>query len=180
MSDTGTVKAPTWLLPLQLAYLAALVLLALLHFHWSWAHQLFGATVGPVPLAVPWWGALGGITISLTGLFKHGDSWEHRLDAWHIARPVMGATMGSVGYLVFIVVIRTVDTHAPTTAGTGGATFDLVAFLVGYREAVFRELLRRAVDILLSPGSSSGDTSGTAGKERANIHTAKSTQRPDR
>ena len=142
------------MLSLQLVYVAALVVLALLHSHWTWAHRLVGASLGPVPLAVPWWGALGGITISLTGLFKHATSWERRFEAWHVARPVMGAIMGSVGYLIFIVVIRSTGASAPTTTGVGGAAFDLVAFLVGYREEVFRELLRKAVDILLSPGSS--------------------------
>lgn len=158
MSSTSEARVPRWLLPLQLGYLALLMLLALLHFHWSWAHRLVGNALGPVPLAVPWWGALGGITISLTGVFKHASSWDRNLEGWHIARPVMGAIMGSVGYLIFIVVIRSTGASVTTAAHTGDAAFDLVAFLVGYREAVFRELLRKAVDVLLAPGrSSAGD-----------------------
>jgi hypothetical protein len=149
---------PWWLLPLQLGYLALLMLLALLHFHWSWAHRLVGNALGPIPLAVPWWGALGGITISLTGIFKHASSWNRNLEAWHVARPVMGAIMGSVGYLIFIVVIRSTGASVTAATHTGDAVFDLVAFLVGYREAVFRDLLRKAVDVLLAPGrSSAGD-----------------------
>ncbi|MGH9100946.1 MAG: hypothetical protein ACRDV8_12055 [Acidimicrobiales bacterium] len=179
MSSAGEGRAPKWLLPVQLGYLAALVVLALLHFHWSWAHRLFGASLGPVPLAVPWWGALGGITISLTGLFKHSDSWERRYETWHIARPIMGAIMGSVGYLIFIVVIRSTGASAPTTTGTGGAAFDLVAFLVGYREAVFRELLRKAVDVLLSPGSSSSGPNGATTEEVATQVTTKDAEGAD-
>ena len=165
MSNPDESRPPRWLLPLQLAYIGVLVAIALLHSHWSWAHRLFGANLGPVPLAVPWWGALGGITISLTGLFKHAASWDECYEAWHIARPVMGAVMGSVGYLIFIVVIRSTGASAPATTSTGGAAFDLVAFLVGYREAVFRELLRKAVDILLSPGSSTSDATESATKD---------------
>jgi hypothetical protein len=32
----------------------------------------------------------------------------------------------------------------------------LVAFLVGYREETFRELIKRLVDIILSPGNGAG------------------------
>lgn len=156
MSSSSDTGVPWWLLPLQLGYLALLILLALLHFHWSWAHRLVGNALGPIPLAVPWWGALGGITISLTGVFKHASSWDRSYEAWHVARPVMGAIMGSVAYLIFIVVIRSTGASVTTATHSGDAVFDLVAFLVGYREAVFRELLRKAVDILLAPGRSSG------------------------
>ncbi|MDA8368190.1 MAG: hypothetical protein M0Z62_14760 [Actinomycetota bacterium] len=157
MSSSSDTGVPWWLLPLQLGYLALLMLLALLHFHWSWAHRLVGNTLGPIPLAVPWWGALGGITISLTGVFKHASSWDRSYENWHVARPIMGAIMGSVGYLIFIVVIRSTGASVSTATRSGGAAFDLVAFLVGYREAVFRELLRKAVDVLLAPGSSTSD-----------------------
>lgn len=147
---------PRWLVPLQRGYLALLMLLALLHFHWSWAQRLVGNALGAVPLAVPWWGALGGITFSLTGVFKHASSWDRSYGAWHVARPVMAAIMGSVGYLISIVAIRSTGASLATAAHTGDAAFALVAFLVDYREAVFRELLRKAVDILLAPGRSSG------------------------
>lgn len=165
MSSPNESRPPRWLVPLQLAYIGVLAAIALVHSHWSWAHRLLGTTLGPIPLAVPWWGALGGVTISLSGLFKHAASWDERYEAWHVARPVMGAVMGSVGYLIFIVVIRSTGASVPATTSAGGAAFDLVAFLVGYREAVFRELLRKAVDILLSPGSSTGAATESGAKD---------------
>jgi len=140
------------MISLELGYLALLVLLALGYYHFAWLHNLVHDPAAPIPLAVPWWGALGGITISLTGLFRHASTWDGSYQGWHIARPFVGAVIGTVGYLIFIVVIRTTGAHVPAGSGSGQAVFDLVAFLVGYREAVFRDLLRKAVDVLLAPG----------------------------
>lgn len=46
---------------------------------------------GPIPVGVTWWGALGGVTISLTGIFRHPRSWDDAHNGWHVARPVLGA-----------------------------------------------------------------------------------------
>ncbi len=73
-------------------------------------------------------------------------------ELWHIARPFLGAVVGSVGFLIFIVVIRATCTTVSAGTAAGRAAFDLVAFLVGYREEVFRQLLKRATDVLFAPG----------------------------
>jgi hypothetical protein len=135
-----------------------LVTLALLWVHQPEFQRLVPGQLGPIPLSVPWWGALGGTTISLTGVFRHPTNWNSSYNLWHLARPVMGAIAGSVGYLIFIAVIRSSGSQAPKHASAGTAVFDLVAFLIGYREEVFRELLRRAVDVLLSPAKGRSST----------------------
>jgi len=63
----------------------------------------------------------------------------------------MGAVMGSVGYLIFIVIISASAT-LPQGPAHGSPIFYLIAFLLGYREQVFRDVLRKAVDVLLAPG----------------------------
>ncbi len=72
--------------------------------------------------------------------------------AWHVARPFLGAILGSVGFLVFIVVIKATGNTSSTATTTERDAFELVAFLVGYREEVFRQLLERATAFLLAPG----------------------------
>ena len=146
----GEQRAPVWLFILELAYVGALVGAALLYAHIHEVRVIFSNPVGPIPLGVIWWGALGGVTISLTGIFRHAKSWDDSYDMWHIARPALGAVMGSVGYLIFVVVIRAAST-SPPIAGQGNTVFYLVAFLLGYREQVFRDSLRKAVDVLISP-----------------------------
>jgi hypothetical protein len=163
-SDTGDGRdgadrpAPRWLLVLEFGYVVALALVAVLYGQLLGLRQLVPDPVGPIPIGVPWWGALGGVTISLTGIFRHRRDWDDTLDNWHIARPLLGAIMGSVGFLIFIVVIRSTGTNLSARATAGRPVYYLVAFLLGYREEAFRNLLRRAVDLLLSTGKQAGDT----------------------
>jgi hypothetical protein len=46
-----------------------------------------------------------------------------------------------------------VNTAAVKAQQTNGAVYEVVAFLLGYREATFRSLIQRATDLLLSPSS---------------------------
>ncbi len=145
-------RPPAWLFALQLAYLAALVALGLAYLHQPALHRFLPDPAGLVPLGVPWWGALGDVTISFTGIFRNARRWDGSYELWHIARPFLGAVVGSVGFLIFIVVIRATGTTVSAGTAAGRAAFDLVAFLVGYREEVFRQLLKRATDVLFAPG----------------------------
>lgn len=158
-ADTDSA-APVWLFALNIAYVVVLVALGLAYVHIHRLHEFLPNPAGPIPLGVPWWGALGGVMISLTGVFRHATGWDRSYEYWHIARPVLGAVVGTVGYLIFVVVIRATGTTPSTSSASSAAAFDLVAFLVGYREELFRQLLKRATDVLLAPGSSQGKDSG--------------------
>ncbi|MDQ6617574.1 MAG: hypothetical protein M3083_23210 [Actinomycetota bacterium] len=144
-------SAPGWIFALELAYLGTLTALAVLYHQSSGLRRLVPDPAGPIPVGVAWWGAVGGVTISLTGIFRHSRSWDSSLNMWHSARPVLGAVMGTVGYLIFVTVIRATGNEA-SNRPVGAPVFYLVAFLLGYREEVFREVLRKAVDVLLAPG----------------------------
>jgi hypothetical protein len=97
---------------------------------------------------VPWFGVLGGSLISLTGVFQHSCEWDKCFRYWHYARPFIGAVVGGVGALVFFVLSDTATTGSTAVNATA---FDVVAFLVGYREETFRDLIKRATDLLLKP-----------------------------
>lgn len=163
---------------------------------------------GPVAVGVPWFGALGAVLISLTGVFEHEHDWDMSYWPWHVARPLVGAALGVVSVLILQAGILSVSATpiqgtptptptpastqtaatptptpvaTPTPAPTGASTqtpaptptpqgqnqpaspkspnnllYYLVAFLVGYREETFRELIKRLVDVILSPGNSGG------------------------
>ena len=113
---------------------------------------------GVVPIAIPWFGALGAVTISLEGVFLRNSEWDTKFNYWHIGRPVFGAVLGIVAFFLFVVIV--------SAAGTTPKFFDdrsapvkdyivfyVVAFLVGYREETFRELIKRASDLILKPGT---------------------------
>jgi hypothetical protein len=117
---------------------------------------------GMLPIAVPWFGALGAVTISLEGVFTWSESrWNPDYNYWHCGRPVFGAVLGAVSFFLFVLIVMTAGTTPPflnpavhdPTALKDFIIYYVVAFLVGYREETFRELIRRVTDLILKPGT---------------------------
>jgi IPT/TIG domain len=121
-------------------------------------------TLGPLPTGVLWFGALGAVLISLAAVFDFtGKAWDPRWELWHYTRPFIGATVAAISVLIFqagIVSIGSDPTPATgkTTSIPKDLAYYLVAFLVGYREATFRELVKRLGDIVLKPGDTQATT----------------------
>jgi hypothetical protein len=57
-----------------------------------------------LPIAVPWFGALGAVTISLEGVFLLNNQWDSKYNYWHIGRPLFGAVLGIVAFFLFVVI----------------------------------------------------------------------------
>jgi hypothetical protein len=149
-------RVPTWVIAIDILYVIVLAGLALWWGRSADLRRDFPSSSTGVPVTVLWWGALGAVTVSLAATTKFRDSWDGSLNAWHLSRPVVGAVLGAVVYLIFVVVIATAGASR-THASNGNLTFYLVAFLVGYREETFRQLIKRATDSLLGPGEDQED-----------------------
>lgn len=146
--DPIEVPVPRWVIALGVAYLVGLALLALA---WSllapfraWA----GSPVNLVPLTILWWGALGAVTVSFDGMVRHRHEWDAGMNLWHAIRPAIGAIVGAVSYLIFLLVVEAATSQPVTSHGQ--LVYFLVAFLVGYREGTFRALIKRATDMLFT------------------------------
>jgi hypothetical protein len=134
----------------QIVWLVGLGALATIYFLQSWPPKLI--SLGSIPIGVVWFGALGAVLISLTGIVEHAHDWDPRFDLWHLSRPLMGAALGVLGVLILQAGVLAAGTQP--TAGTPGPKnllYYLVAFLVGYREETFRELIKRLVDLVFAP-----------------------------
>lgn len=107
---------------------------------------------GSIPLGVPWFGALGAVLISLTGIFDHEHDWDEGMWPWHLARPLIGAGLGIVSVLIFQAGILAVGSTPQGKDVPKNFLYYLVAFAVGYREQTFRELMKRLLDVILAPG----------------------------
>lgn len=121
---------PSFIFWLELFYLALLLTAAVMYnndFHGI--QDQIPVTVGNVlPIAVPWFGALGAVVISLQGVFEHNKHWDSSYNHWHIARPIFGATLAIIGFFIFISVIKTTEAEpvvpgepAPTPTATASA-----------------------------------------------------------
>jgi IPT/TIG domain len=142
---------------IEVVFLVALgVFVVAYRAHWIEPRKAF---FGPVPFLVPWFGAVGAALLSLTGVFDHrGRDWKPAYCYWHWARPLVGAIVASVSILIFQSGILAVGGQLPTqTTGTSAATntknllYFVIAFVVGYREDIFRQLVKRFADVILTP-----------------------------
>ena len=108
-----------------------------------------------VPLSIPWFGAIGAIMISLQAVFERRDDWDPAYNYWHLARPLIGATLGIMSYLILSVIVTLAGSTPPDTSvapNIGNMNiFHVLAFIVGYREETFRDLLKRVTDLILRP-----------------------------
>jgi len=140
---------------LELFYLAALLTAAA-----TFIDGIFSlpGSLGTLPLAVPWFGALGAVLISLTGAATHAADWDGSTAYWHISRPLVGASVAIIGVLILQAGLTAVGS-GPNSSGAvstpsapHNVLYYVVAFVLGYRERTFRQLLAGVVDVILSPG----------------------------
>jgi hypothetical protein len=150
---------PSFFFWLSMVYTGLLLIIAAIYnvrhpedTTWKWG--------GVLPIAVPWFGALGAVTISLEGVFLWNSQWDNKYNYWHLARPLFGAVLAIVAFFIFVVLMTASGAPPKILDGPNGTPtpkdfiiFYVVAFLVGYREETFRELIKRATDLILKPGA---------------------------
>jgi hypothetical protein len=151
---------PAAIFSVQIVYLTILAVLAIIFFTNRDLIDL-PQTLGPLPIAIPWFGALGAVLISLVGVTEHRQDWDPSYRFWHWSRPLLGASFGSISVIIFQAGILAVGTQ-PTPDGsnvTKDLLYYLTAFVVGYREETFRELIKRLSDVIFTPGPSTSPLS---------------------
>lgn len=90
-------------------------------------------------------------TCSEIGVFDHQHDWDPTFRYWLWSRPFVGAGLSAVSVLILQAGILAVG----STPGQGSSgppqnlLYYLAAFLVGYREETFRELIKRLTDLIL-------------------------------
>jgi hypothetical protein len=152
--DQAQCRAPLSLFVLELSYLVVLAALFVGFTESVEVREFLPRTLGPLPTETPWFGAVGAVLAGLSAHFFHYDDWKASYNRWHISRPLLGAFEGPIGCLILVVVVRAASTKA---TGTEAAFYDVVAFLVGFAEKTFRDLIGKATEMILSPGGPSGE-----------------------
>lgn len=138
-----------------MVYLVVLLALALIYLtNPGLLHLTRPFVLGSMPIGVPWFGALGAVIISLSGAFDHRTDWDPSWNLWHFTRPLIGITLAIISWLIFQTGILAVGSKPDAVNGvTPDLLYYVIAFIVGYREDVFRDLIKTA-DVILAPGGS--------------------------
>lgn len=155
----GPGLMPRLVLIVALAWTALLVAAFFLYLEVDAVTDFFPAKLGVLPFEIIWFGAIGGLVISLEGIFKHNRDWRPSYNYWHYMRPIVGAIIGTLGCLVFIVLTEAATTGA--AAKPNPIFYSVVALGIGYREASFRALIGRLIDTVILPPSQTSQTSLT-------------------
>lgn len=77
-----------------------------------------------------------------------------RATIWHLSRPVMGAALAIVGFIILQAGVLSVGAAPGNPSIQQNMLYYLVAFLIGYREETFRELMKRLLDLILASATS--------------------------
>lgn len=134
---------------LSMAYLVVLVALFVTYASWHAFRSHAPTNLGPLPVGVVWFGATGAVISGVRGTFLHNAAWQHSYDYWYYSRPLFGAVTGSIGGLIYWVTLRLGSTSAVTVDRT---TFYVVAFILGFADNAFMELLSNLTDVIIKPG----------------------------
>jgi hypothetical protein len=111
-------------------------------------------SVGSLPTPIIWFGLLGGVMISISGVAQRSSdgSWRSNWGLWHLVHPLVGGVCGVVAVLIFQAGIVSVGSDTTSSKGSNAAYF-VIAFVVGYREKTFRDLIKRLADTVFTTGS---------------------------
>lgn len=99
-----------------------------------------------VPIEAFWFGALGGVVISLKGVYDHGVAdWQERFDLWHLGRPLSGGIAGGVMLVLLQAVSGDTGPRAPVVLAA--------AFIIGTQERRFFNFLSEVARLIVQvPG----------------------------
>jgi hypothetical protein len=147
---------PALVFILEMAYLIGLIVL-LIVYQTDDALRDALPPLGPLPIQIAWFGATGAVLAGIGGIYFHNQNWNHSYDYWHYSRPLVGAVVGGVGCLLFYVSITLGSTKGVTP---NTATFDAVAFILGYADDAFRSLIAKLTQLLFAPGKAESNGPG--------------------
>ncbi|MHB8394346.1 MAG: hypothetical protein ACYDC5_07570 [Candidatus Dormibacteria bacterium] len=148
---------PWHILVLAVAYLAALIALFITYVMVAWLRSHLPANLGTLPIGMVWFGATGAVMSSLYGIFLHNQEWKTSYNYWHYCRPLFGAVTGSIGALMYLVLLHL---GSASIVKVEPLTFYVVAFVLGFADKYFMQLLQNVAMVIIKPGN--GGTSGTA------------------
>ena len=154
----GGCKTRGWIFFYNIAWVLGLCVVGILYFRQqssfpSLEFLKFDSEKINIAVRCMWFGSLGGVVISLKGVYDHhcnrGD-WDDGFFLWHLGRPVSGALTGLIT-LVLLLAINPSDPNEPVAYA--------IAFIFGTQERRFFNFLAEVAALVVRvPGD---DQDGT-------------------
>jgi len=149
-SSPGTsAEMPVHIFVLAVAYLISLIILFVVYVSWHAFRSHVPASFGQIPVGIVWFAATGAVIASLYGIFVHNKSWDPSYNYWHYCRPIFGAVTGSIGALIYLVLLNLGSKNA---IKVDSPTFYVVAFVFGFADKSFMQMLQNVTSVIIKPG----------------------------
>lgn len=143
----GAIPLAWKLLKLEIGYLVFLLLLG--YVTYKWPDFVLWKGLVEYPLQTAWFGALGGITIAIYGIYEHIHlrDFDPKYELWYICKPLMGAIFGWFVYLIYFIGIISVQGLDSANINHPELPY-LIAFLAGFSERFTLRLIDRLMEVL--------------------------------
>lgn len=106
-----------------------------------------------IALRAVWFGALGGIIISLKGVYDHcceNGTWDRCFELWHVGRPISGALTGLITLILLLAVNPKGTPSEPVVYA--------IAFIFGTQERRFFNFLYEVAALVVRVPNDDQDT----------------------
>jgi len=148
------------MLVLQFFYL--LVLLSVGYFVHKYPDYSLWEKFNILDFQTVWFGALGGVTISIFGIYNHIQlkDFDPSFKLWYICKPIMGGIFGWFVYLIYLLGFVTIQNgiiQHPQVAY-------VISFLAGFSERFTIKMIDKLMSVLTTfeKDTQNGDTKPSA------------------
>ena len=141
---------PVWVFNVALGWLLFLLVVFIAWVTLPGLRYAFPHNYGHIPVEVPWFGAVGGCLVSFGGIFRYNQEWDPAYNYWHPVRPLIVMLTGGIACVLLLALLRAAAGH---DVGNEPAVYAAAAFVFGFAESAFRDLIKALTNVFIKPGS---------------------------
>jgi hypothetical protein len=154
LSESISVRSEpmAWrLLGIELVYLLVLLVIGYFTYTGSWKNIVNQS------LQTAWFGALGGITIAIYGIYTHVQKkdFDPKFQLWYLCKPIIGAIFGWFVYVIYLIIIASTS-GIPKTGETSDSLIKFpqlpfaISFLAGFSERFTTKMIDKLMSVLIT------------------------------
>ncbi len=131
----------------EVAYMGILLLVG--YVTYKWPHFFLWDGLINLHTQTAWFGALGGVTIALYGVYSHVQArdFDPRYKLWYVSKPIVGGIFGWFVYLLYYIGLISAQGISNTQIKTPELPF-AIAFLAGFSERFTIKIIDRLMAVL--------------------------------